>query len=104
MTPEEKQAHADALRKAIEESEHSREDIAVTLGRTYRTVGYWTSRTNPTMPSGTERATLRRILGPYDNAGDPVERAVRRSELDEWRQDAVLSEYKRHVQQQAQAG
>ena len=103
MTPEEKQSHADALRKAIEESDHSREDIALALNRTYRTVGYWTARTNPTMPSGEERATLRKILGHYDSPGDPVEKALRNSELVEWRQADVLTTYKRNLYEQRQA-
>lgn len=100
MDAEAKQRHADLLRKAIDESPVSRQAVADATGRTYRTIGYWTSQTSPTMPSGEERVILRKLLGPYDSAGDPVERAVRQSELEEWRQDAVLSEYKRHLRDQ----
>jgi hypothetical protein len=95
-----KQEHADLLRKAIEESGVSRQALADLLGRTYRTVGYWTSHANPTMPSGEERAKLRKVLGDYDAPGDEVERALRRSGLVEWRQAAVLTEYKRQLHQQ----
>lgn len=100
MTPEQRQEHADLLRKAIEESEHTREAIADMAGRTYRTVGYWTARTKPTMPNGEERALLRRLLGPYDEPGDVVERALRKSTLTDWRQSRVLAEYQRNLAEQ----
>lgn len=99
-----KQEHADLLRDAIDQSGIGRQAIADAVRRTYRTVGYWTSRTNPTMPNGEERAILRRLLGPYDDPGDAVERAVRRSNLDDWRRDAVISFYKRNLQEQREAG
>lgn len=99
-----RQEHADLLRKAIEEAgQGMRRTVSDSTGRSYRTVGNWTARTNPTMPSAAERATLRQILGPYDSTGDPVERALRQSELVEWRQDAVLSFYKRNLHEQEQA-
>lgn len=95
-----KHEHADLLRRAIEESTYSRQDIADAVDRQYRTVGYWTSKTNPTMPSAGERKVLRKILGDYDTPGDAVERAIKRSALVEWRQDAVLSFYKRNLTEQ----
>jgi hypothetical protein len=96
-----KHEHAALLRRALEEStELTRQTLADATGRSYRTVGNWISAKSPTMPSGEERAMLRRLLGPYDSSGDAVERAIRRSELIEWRQDRVLSEYKRNLHEQ----
>lgn len=101
MSDDAKQEHADQLRKAIEEAGPGmRRTVALAVDRSYRTVGNWTSTTKPTMPSGAERVILRKILGPYDSAGDPVERALRTSKLLEWRQDAVLSFYKRNLTEQ----
>lgn len=102
----EKDEHAAALRQAMAEQAITPQALADLTGASYRTVGNWTSRSKPTMPRPEDRARLRRLLGNYDAAGDPVERAVRRSELAEWRQDAVLSAYKRnlHEQRAEQAG
>lgn len=57
-------------------------------------------------PPADALAKLRRLLGEFDVEGDPVEVAVRQSELIEWRQDAVLSTYKRnlHEQREERAG
>lgn len=100
--PVDKQEHADLLRRAMEESPTAtREIIADALGRTYRTVSNWISPTNPTMPSGEERAALRQLLGPYDSPGDQVERAIMASSLAPWRKTAVISEYLRHREEQA---
>lgn len=97
----EKHEHAAMLRQAISESaDVSRQTIADATGRGYRTVSNWISESKPTMPSDKERAMLRRLLGPYDTPGDVVERAVRQSELIDWRQDAVLSVYKRNLHEQ----
>ena len=70
-------------------------------GKTIR--NYEGSRTRP--DAGT-LVNLRRLLGEFDVQGDPVEVAVRQSELIEWRQDAVLSTYKRnlHEQREERAG
>ena len=97
----EKHEHAELLRKAIDESrEWDRQSIATAFGRNYRTISNWISETKPTMPSGEERAQLRRMLGPYDSPGDGVERAIDRSDLVEWRRDAVKSFYKRNLHEQ----
>lgn len=74
--------------------------VADVVKRGRRTITNWTSRTNPTMPNERERVLLRGLLGAYDQAGDPVEIAVRRSSLVEWRQDAVISVYKRNLYEQ----
>lgn len=95
-----KQEHAEMLRRAIEESTHDRQAIADAVDRSYRTVGNWISPTSPTMPNAAERKVLRTILGDYDHPGDGVERAIKKSELVDWRQDAVLSVYKKNLREQ----
>lgn len=79
----------------------TQETIATAVGRSKRTVGNWTSETRPTVPSEAEREDLRKLLGPYDTAGDEVEIAVANSPLTEDRQHLVLAEYKRLLRQQA---
>lgn len=106
MDDEETRRHADALRRAIAEAEVERghgvvrQEIMAATGKSYRAVGYWTSPTSPKMPSAADRAHLRKILGPYDAAGDPVEVAIRRSELAAWRQTDVIGTYQRHLHEQ----
>lgn len=95
-----KAEHAAKLRRAIDLSDFSREDIAVAMSRNYRTVSNWVSATRPTMPSEKERAELRRLLGPYDEAGDDVIAAINRSPLHEWRRDEVRGAYRRHLHEQ----
>lgn len=81
----------------------NRQAIADATGVEVRTVTNWTS--GQTMPSARELDVLHRILGEYDHGGDPVEAAVRGSELTEWRKDAVLSFYKRNLhEQEAETG
>lgn len=75
-----------------------RQVVADATGVGVRTVTNWS--TGKTMPSAVERESLRTLLGSYDAAGDQVEMAVRSSELHEWRQDAVLSFYKRNLHEQ----
>lgn len=43
---------------------------------------------------------LRKVIGPFDSGQDAVEAAVRRSELSEWRQTAVISVYQRNLDEQ----
>lgn len=97
----EKADHAKALRAAMTDQGLKAQTLADLVGVSARTVGNWISRTRPTMPDNEDRATLRRVLGNYEiSAGDPVEAAIRRSELVEWRQDSVLSHYKRNLHEQ----
>lgn len=93
-----KAEHGLRLKAAMASKGLGRQVIADATGATPRTVTNWTSGT--TKPSDSERAILRRLLGDYDNPGDPVEIAVRQSELIDWRQDAVLSVYKRNLHEQ----
>lgn len=98
--PVDKTDHAQLLRDALARAGLDKDDLALKLGVSARTVNNWTSRTSPTLPSEKDRGRLRSELGRYDMPGDPVEVAVRSSQLVEWRQDAVISEYKRHLYQQ----
>lgn len=93
-----KAQHGAKLRAAMAEQGYSRDTIADVTDVGVRTVTNWT--TGKTMPSDTERAKLRRLLGTYDDPGDPVEAAIRRSELVEWRQDTVVGFYKRNLSEQ----
>lgn len=93
-----KTEHGARLKRAIGQAGSNRQAIADTLGVALRTVTNWTS--GSTMPSERERATLRVMFPGYDAPGDEVESAVRRSELVDWRQSAVITEYKRHLHEQ----
>jgi transcriptional regulator with XRE-family HTH domain len=93
-----KKAHGAALKAAMAVRGLNRQAIADATGVEVRTVTNWTS--GQTKPSPREYEVLHRILGQYDHGGDPVEAAVRGSELTEWRQDAVLSFYKRNLHEQ----
>lgn len=99
-----KTEHGLKLKAAMAAKGYDRTTVADAVNVKTRTVTNWTS--GATMPSDRERAALRRLLGGYDSAGDPVEVALRQSELYEWRQDAVLSVYKRnlHEQREERAG
>lgn len=93
-----KAEHGRLLSQAMGERNLMRQDIVTVTGVSLRTVTNWS--TGATMPSEQERAQLRKLLPGYDRPGDAVERAVRGSELQEWRQDAVLSVYKRNLYEQ----
>lgn len=93
-----KQEHGQRLKRAMAGQGLDRRVLADAAGVAPRTVTNWT--TGKTMPSPVEREVLRRLLGAYDHPGDAVEAAIRGSTLDEWRQDAVLSFYKRNLHEQ----
>lgn len=99
-----KQEHGALLAQAMGDHRLSRQAVADAADVDPRTVTNWTS--GKTMPSERERAVLRRLLGDYERPGDAVERALRGSELTEWRKDAVVSFYKKNLYEQAaeQAG
>lgn len=94
----EKQEHGERLKAAIARARLSRDAVADAVGVKPRTVTNWTS--GSTMPQPEEREALRVLLPGYDEAGDEVEAAIRRSELIKWRQDRVLSEYERNLHEQ----
>lgn len=93
-----KSEHAERLRAAMARKGLERQDVADAVGVVTRTITNWT--TGKTTPSERERIALRALLGPYDTAGDPVELAVRASELTEDRQDTVVGFYKRNLREQ----
>jgi transcriptional regulator with XRE-family HTH domain len=96
-----KTEHGQRLRAAMAANGRDREFVADATGRGVRTVTNWTS--GETMPSDRERAALRKLFPGYDTPGDPVEIAVRGSELTEDRQDTVLGFYKRQLREQRES-
>lgn len=93
-----KAEHARRLKGAMASQGKSRQVVADYTGHKTRTVTNWTR--GETMPDDTTRAALRRLLGAYDDPGDPVEVAVRQSELTEDRQYDVVGYYKRRLREQ----
>ena len=93
-----KAEHGRRLKQAMASGQVDRRVVADALGVNPRTVTNWTS--GATLPSAREREALRRLMGDYDSDGDPVERALAASGLPAWRQDAVRSEYRRHLYEQ----
>lgn len=96
-----KTTHAKVLRRAMAEHGYDRQTVADATGRGERTVTNW--RNAVTMPDESDLVALRRLFGPGYGEGaelNDVEAAVRRSPLIRWRQNAVLSEYERHLHEQ----
>ena len=93
--------HAAALRRAMVLADVRQDDVATALGVNKRTVVNWTSRTNPTMPSETDREKLNRLLPGYADQGDPVEIALGHADLAPFRRAALIAEYQRHLHEQA---
>lgn len=93
-----KQEHGRRLKAAMSLNGLGREAIADAADVTVRTVTNWTS--GDTMPTELERSKIRKVVGDYDVAGDPVEAAVRSSRLTEDRQHVVLGTYKRQLREQ----
>lgn len=98
-TDAEKQAHGLRLRVAMASKPIDREGLAAQMKVDPKTVTNW--RSGRTMPSEGDLVKLADILGNYNVGGDPVELALKQSDLHEWRQDAVLSFYKRNLHEQA---
>lgn len=96
-----KEDHGKRLAAAMAAKRFGREVVADATDRDVRTVTNWTR--GKTMPSEAERIILRSLLGDYDSPGDPVEVAIRGSQLQDWRQDAVVSFYKRNLFEQSQS-
>lgn len=91
------------IRRLREQRRWSQEQLADMLGVNKKSVSNWErGRNDPRNSIG----ALSEIFGvELDGGGevpaaDLVEAALRGSGLDEWRQVAVLSEYKRHLQEQ----
>lgn len=96
--PMDKRMHGQLLKAAMAARGLNRTVVADSTGVRVRTVTNWTS--GATMPSEAERVTLRRLLGEYDDPGDAVEVALRRSDLEPWRASALIAEYQRHLHEQ----
>ena len=97
----EKEEHGRRLRSAMASRGLDRQAVADATGVKVRTVTNWT--TARTMPSDGDLVKLRRLLGDYDEPGDPVEIAVKSSRLTEDRQYVVLGVYKRELREQDEA-
>lgn len=94
-----KEEHGRLLAAAMKRHGLNRQAVADVANVKPRTVTNWTG--GATMPSRREQEALRSsVLGNYDVQGDPVEVAVRGSELIDWRQDAVISTYKKNLHEQ----
>ena len=97
----EKTEHAIQLRRALAQAQLSNGDVALALGVSGRTIVNWTSRTNPTMPSEKDQERLRKLLPGYDQAGDPVEVALNKSELHPYQRTELIAAYQRALHEKA---
>lgn len=97
-----KAEHASRLRAAMAALGLDRQAISDATGKRPRSVTNWT--TGAHMPDETDRAKLRRLLGDYDTPGDPVEIAVRASELTSDRQHDVIGYYLKRLREQREDG
>ena len=93
-----KATHGRMLKAAMGARGLNRTAVADVTGVQVRTVTNWTR--GATMPTEAERVLLRQVLGDYDDEGDRVEAAIRGSELQPWRQAALVAEYQRHLHEQ----
>lgn len=89
--------HAVALRRAMAVAGLNNGDVATALGVSTRTVVNWTSRSDPTMPSEAIQEQLGKLLPGYADLGDPVEVAIRNSELPPHERTALIAEYQRRL-------
>lgn len=99
------QEHANSLRRAMAQADLTQRDLATALGVSIRTIVNWTSRTEPTMPSGSHQARLARLLPGYSDGGDPVEAAIKGAELAPYRRTELIAAYQRllHEERMEQA-
>jgi hypothetical protein len=98
---EEAAEHAAHLRRAIALAGLNNGELAVALGVSVRTIVNWTSRSNPTMPSGRIQEQLRQLLPGYADHGDPVEVAIGRADLASFRRSKLLAMYQELLHEQA---
>ena len=75
--------------------------LGMVIGRSARMVREYEKGRRRVEPA--LRELIRAELGDFDAEGDPVEIAVRRSRLIEWRQGDVITTYQRHLFEQDQA-
>lgn len=76
-------------------------DLAEIIGVSSRTVRNW--ETDANLPDPAMRQNLRMVLGKFDVEGDPVEVAVRQSELTVDRQHAVIGYYLKQLREQGES-
>lgn len=78
----------------------TQDDLAKLIGVSGKTIRNWeTDQVKNIDASHLE--TLRGLLGNFDDQGDRVVAAINETGLDEWRRAALVSEYQRHLHQQA---
>lgn len=89
------------IKRLREQRRWTQEQVGDALGVHPKTVSNWESGRNVPRSS---LGALEKLFGDALTADseilDPVEAAIRASELHEWRQDRVLSEYKRNLHEQ----
>lgn len=76
----------------------TQEALGDQIGRSGRAVRNWETGANT--PDDAIKAELRRLLGPFDSEGDPVEVAIKQSGLTEDRQHDVIGYYLKRVREQ----
>jgi transcriptional regulator with XRE-family HTH domain len=79
----------------------TQEALGEIIGVSGKTIRNW--ETDRHRPDPGAVIALRKLLGNFDVQGDPVEVAVRQSELTEDRQYDVIGYYKRQVREQREA-
>lgn len=95
-------ALGERIRRLREQRRWSQQQLGDLLGVSTKSVSNWERGRN--IPRNSMGA-LSELFGvdieaPAAGPADPVEVALRQSELREWRQDRVLSEYKRNLYEQ----
>lgn len=96
------QTYGDRLQAARKRAGFTtQESLGDAIGVSGRTIRAWEKRATPP-DDPTKRDALHKVLGEFDTEGDPVEVALYRSELVEWRRDTVTGFYKMHLTQQRQ--
>lgn len=94
-------ALGDRIRRLREQRRWSQQQLADALRVSTKTVSNWErGRNDPRNSLGAIEQLFGVDLSAEPAVAEPVEAAVRASELHEWRQDEVLSVYKRNLQQQ----
>lgn len=76
-------------------------ELGDVIGRSSRMVREYETGRRPVETA--LRDEIRRHLGDFDAEGDPVELAVKRTRLVEWRKSDVITTYQRHLFEQDEA-
>lgn len=94
----EKSEHGRRLKTAMAQRGVSNQALADLVNVDVKTVGNW--RAGATLPNDADREQLRRTFPGYDTPGDPVEIAVRQSDLTGFRQTKVIAYYQEQLHEQ----